>query len=172
MYSVTYENGSFVITWSDNNDYDFSSYELRESMSKDMSDSTLIYEPDVRTDTTYVVIGIDVNELRYYQVVVEDIWGFQSGSNIEDGDSRNWFFKTFGGSEYDYGKSVRQTTDGGYIITGDTESYGKGGSDVWLIKTDLEGNEEWNQTFGEDEWDEGHFVRQTTDGGYIITGDT
>ena len=80
--------------------------------------------------------------------------------------------KTYGGSNYDFGYYVQQTTDGGYIITGRTDSFGNGGSDVWLIKTYSNGDSLWSKTFGGSNNDECHLVEQTTDGGYILIGIT
>jgi hypothetical protein len=84
---------------------------------------------------------------------------------------RQWQ-RTFGGSEADWGWSVEQTTDGGYIIAGNTSSYGAGGSDVWLIKTDSNGDSLWTRTIGGNMDDVGLSIQQTDDGGYIITGYT
>jgi len=80
--------------------------------------------------------------------------------------------QVFGGPEYEWGNSVAQTSDGGYIVTGTTYSYGAGNGDIWLIKTDADGNEEWSELFGGSSYDGGYSVAETSDGGYIVSGDT
>lgn len=78
--------------------------------------------------------------------------------------------ETYGGAGYDFAVSVIQTSDGGYAMTGETNSFGAGGRDFWLVKTDSAGNIEWNKTYGGAGSDYGRSVVQTVDGGYAITG--
>ncbi|MBD3169575.1 MAG: T9SS type A sorting domain-containing protein [candidate division Zixibacteria bacterium] len=83
------------------------------------------------------------------------------------------WLKTYGGDRDDGGRDVMQTSDGGYIIAGWTDSFSHGdSSDVYLIKTDASGDSLWSRTYGTNWWDKAHTVRQTTDGGYIIAGIT
>jgi hypothetical protein len=80
--------------------------------------------------------------------------------------------KTFGGSSYDYARSIQKTTDGGYIIAGDTISFGAGLADAYLIKTDEFGNHLWSKTFGGSNNEIAYSIQQVSDGGYIIAGYT
>ena len=82
------------------------------------------------------------------------------------------FEKTYGGGGFEEGSEVRQTFDGGYIMVGQTQSYGAGTDDVYLIKTDENGDTLWTKTYGGTSYDKGYSVEQTTDSGYIITGMT
>ena len=82
--------------------------------------------------------------------------------------------RTYGGSNEDGfgGSSVQQTTDGGYIVASNTHSFGAGNGEVYLIKTNAQGDTLWTRTYGGTSVDEGFSVQQTTDGGYIVTGCT
>lgn len=80
--------------------------------------------------------------------------------------------KTYGGYKSDIGNSVQQTKDGGYILVGGTQSYGRGKRDIWLIRTNPKGDVIWTKTYGGDRDELGISVKQTSDNGYIIAGNT
>ena len=111
-------------------------------------------------DGGYIIIGSSGYELVDHDVCL---------INVDVNGNEVWR-RTYGGNNRDEGYSIQPTQDGGYIIAGSTESYGAGYSDVYLIKTDNNGFEEWQQTFGGSYGDEGKIVQQTIDGGYIIAG--
>ena len=113
--------------------------------------------------------------------IVAGIAGWSYGSYGEYSDA--WVMKTdssgnkvwdetFGGVGVNGASSVQQTSGGGYIMTGVTESYGAGRADAWLIKTDSSGNKVWDKTFGGVEVDWAYSIQQTSDGGYIVAGMT
>jgi hypothetical protein len=80
--------------------------------------------------------------------------------------------KTIGGKSWDAGMSLIQTSDGGYAITGYTQSFGAGGEDVYVVKLDANGNLQWTKTIGGENDDRGFSLIQTSDGGYAIAGST
>jgi hypothetical protein len=119
------------------------------------------YSVQQTSDDGFIITGF----ANYDGSVGADVWLIKADS---EGDEE--WNQTFGGTAIDYGNSIQETTDGGYIITGATDSYGAGERDVWLIKTDSNGNEEWSHTFGGTGLDYGRYVQQTNDAGYIIVG--
>ncbi len=80
--------------------------------------------------------------------------------------------KTIGGTALDWGWSIQQTGAGGYIIAGETVSYGAGGYDAFIVKTDACGNEMWQRTYGGSYKDGCRAIQQTDDAGYILAGYT
>lgn len=99
------------------------------------------------------------------------------------GNTDDWLIKTdaignmqwnitFGGTGADMGMSVVQNSDGGYTIGGLTASFGAGGNDMWLIKTDATGNMAWNKTYGGTGREQVNWMIQTSDGGYALFGPT
>ncbi|OGF68061.1 MAG: hypothetical protein A2Y62_13780 [Candidatus Fischerbacteria bacterium RBG_13_37_8] len=80
--------------------------------------------------------------------------------------------KAYGGAFNDSAYSVIQTTDSGYLIAGDTSSFGAGCSDMLIVKVDASGNIDWKRTIGGDKCEYAHSAKQVSDGGYIIAGGT
>ncbi|NMH86938.1 hypothetical protein HHX25_05435 [Flavivirga sp. Y03] len=84
--------------------------------------------------------------------------------------------KSFGGSETDEARAITKSTDGNYIIIGDTRSNdldvsnNNGAADLWIIKISPTGNLIWEKTFGGSSFDAGRSISKTQDNGFIISG--
>jgi hypothetical protein len=87
-------------------------------------------------------------------------------------DQASQWAKTYGSWTEDVSWSIQQTSDGGYIVAGDTRSFGAGGWDIWVLKLDQNGNIQWQKTYGGRSDDSASSIQQTSDGGYIVAGDT
>ena len=165
--SIIYENDSFIINWSQNDDDDFQSYKLYESTSADsMVSKALIFESFESTVTSFSK-AVDDEQCLYYSLVVMDYWGLESESNVVKGDSHDWFIKNLGGTGSDDGRSFI-VTDDGYAITGVKSINGT--DNAWLLKTDINGQVLSETTYGQNMRDYGNSIASTNDGGFIITG--
>lgn len=113
---------------------------------------------------------ISFNHALFYY----DYWivKLDSSGNIE-------WEKSYGGTEDDEARSIAQTRDSGYVITGiaisfdgDVTANHGGGGDFWVVKIDKSGNLQWQKCYGGSNWDEANSIQQTSDGGYIVGGFT
>lgn len=95
-----------------------------------------------------------------------------------DGSGNIQWQNTIGGSGDDYLISLKQTSDGGYIlgagsdsdISGDKTENSRGGLDYWILKLDGSGNIDWQKTYGGDQPEFDTYIVQTSDGGYFVGG--
>ena len=78
--------------------------------------------------------------------------------------------RTYGGIDNDGAYCVQQTIDGGYIVAGYTFSFGAGGPDFYLVKTNSQGDTLWTRTYGGSDSYYAYSVQQTVDGGYVVAG--
>jgi uncharacterized repeat protein (TIGR02543 family)/uncharacterized delta-60 repeat protein len=115
------------------------------------------------SDGGYIVAG-DTNSITGYY---HDFWVLKLSST---GDVE--WQRTYGGSVYDFADSIQQTSDGGYIVAGQTNSFGAGSGDFWVLKLSSTGDVEWQRTYGGSGNDNANSIQQTSDGGYIIAGIT
>jgi len=126
------------------------------------SNNEEIYSVQQTTDGGYIVVGFTAplgGEGDVYLIKTD-----------ENGDTM--WVRGYGGSGSEGAESVRQTMDGGYTVTGGTNSFGAGGHDMYLIKTDSLGNMLWTRTYGSNSFDYGFCVQQTSDEGYVVAGVT
>jgi len=121
------------------------------------------YDIQQTIDGGYIIVG----KTNSFGAGAFDLWLIKTDSY---GDI-NWT-KTYGGNSDDEGRSVQQTSDGGYIIIGNIKPVSINDEDIWLLKTNELGDTLWTKIFGDYSWDKGYSVQQTSDGGYIVVGFT
>jgi len=119
------------------------------------------YSVQQTVDGGYILLGVTLSKGAGQR----DAWLIKT-----DDKGKPLWDSTFGGGKDDWGRCVRQTVDGGYILAGSTFSLGAGQADAWLIKTDASGAKQWERVFGGSEVDLGCAVQQTDDGGYVLVG--
>ena len=89
-----------------------------------------------------------------------------------DGQGQIVWQKTYGGPGYDFARFVSPTNDGGYVVAGDTDSFGPGNSDIWIWKLDAGGSLLWQRTYGGFDRDNLSAVHPTEDDGVVVAGVT
>ncbi len=114
-------------------------------------------------DGGYIVAGTISSE----STGLFDAWIFKlkPDGNVE-------WDQILGGSQDDVANSIQQTSDGGFIVAGATYSKGAGEEDAWVLRLNTNGNLLWDKTFGGKGDDWAKSIQQTTDGGYIVAGET
>ncbi len=122
----------------------------------------MIYSIQQTYDGGYVALGISNSS-----TLDDDFWLIK----ISPGGSLMWS-RFFGGLDDDWGSSVQQTSDGGYVLAGSTYSSGDSSPDYLVVKTDSNGNEEWRQIYGTDDTDQAQAIHETKDGGFVVAGYT
>jgi uncharacterized delta-60 repeat protein len=121
------------------------------------------YSIQQTSDGGFIVAGATLS----YGAGSDDIWVLK----LDAAGNVIWQ-KTYGGSNEDYAYSIQQTSDGGFIVAGYTDSFGAGNRDYCVLKLDAAGNVIWQKTYGGSEWDYAHSIQQTSDGGFIVAGET
>lgn len=121
----------------------------------------------ITSDGGYIVAG-----RKNYQVDIEhgsmcgDIWILKLKSN---GDTL--WTKTYGGPSNDYANSIKQTSEGGYIVAGVKDNYGiNSSSKTWILKLDQNGDTLWTKSFHLSTISEAKSIIQTSGGDFVFTG--
>lgn len=173
---ATSDGGYIMAGWTASDDGDISNYHgsndgwvvkinsqgnIQYTKTLGGSNIDMLESVEQTTDGGYIVAGLT----RSRDGDVSNYYGNYDGWLVKlDATLNIQWQKTYGTTSWDEFKSVRQTTDGGYIAGGTS------GEKFWLVKTDASGNLQWEKKVGGSREDQGHAVRQTRDGGYIMAG--
>ena len=112
-------------------------------------------------DGGYIIAGLS----DWTNTGANDFWVFK----VDSSGNKLWE-KTYGGNGDDYVRSVKTTSDGGYILGGYTYSFGAGDVDAWILKLDSSGSIQWQKTYGASDGDVLWYLQTTADGGFILSG--
>jgi len=91
-------------------------------------------------------------------------------ATIQPIQAQSSFSRTFGGERDEKAMTAMETRAGAYVVAGLTFSYGKGKSDIWVLKLDPEGREIWRKYLGSDDFDWANDIIETREGNYVIAG--
>jgi uncharacterized delta-60 repeat protein len=116
------------------------------------------------SDGGYVVIGSTYS----FDTSRRELWTLKLNA-----DGSVAWEKAYGESEEDVGCSIQQTSDGGFIVAGYTASFGSSLQDIWVLKLNYDGTIAWQKIYGEEDRSElAYSIQQTSDGGFIVAGDS
>ena len=168
-------DGGYIVVGSStsysNGKYDFLAYKIDASGAKQWrknyggSAGDYCYAVQQTADGGYILAGDSASYASGYK----DFLLYK----VDAAGTKLWR-KNFGGEYGDWGMSVQQTSDGGYVVAGATNSYGPNPEfwcDVLIYKLDASGTKEWRKNFGGTYCDHAFSIQQTGDGGYIVAGD-
>lgn len=127
----------------------------------------------VNNSVTYSDLNLLSGTVYHYRVRAFNEAGKSTYSNVAVAQTfvEPWA-RSYGGDNDDYASAVVYTADGGYLMAGTTDSFGVGGDDIWLVKTDAEGAVDWQFAYGGTDDDACHACFEANDGGFIVAGST
>ena len=140
--------------------------EIRNDAANNVSTNSL--RSSWQTESLQAIKEYNMSKVFLLVIIQILIFSFLFSQTIPD----SLWFNTYGGNLSEKAYSLIQTSDNNFVFTGNSQSFGNGYDNVYLVKTDENGNELWGKTFSRSNWDFGYSVYETFDGGFIITGQT
>lgn len=129
----------------------------------DRSDFAIYVQPTI--DGGFIILGETINNINHEKNQDIILIKANKAGNVE-------WSKIYGGTRTEYVYGIKQTSDSGYIVSGETNSFGAGDWDAMVVKIRSDGEVQWAKTYGGPDADYGRFAVQTSDGNYLLAGNT